>query len=127
MQPTMESYYNGNSNTNGNGYARIYNDYVNQPALLSAAANSNQLYYPMTSMFPSGANNQSAAALLQQVSKFKDEFSNCCTFLKEWAYNNGNYAQPMQQRSSAASTIHYSSQHGQQQIDHQVNINLHDC
>lgn len=39
---------------------------------------------------------------------------------KEWQYN-GNYGQPMQQqRSSAASTIHYSSQHGQQQLDHQV-------
>lgn len=71
MQPTMENYYNGNSNSNGNGYPRLYNDYVNQPALLSAAANSNQLYYPMASMFPSGANNnQSAAALLQQVSTF---------------------------------------------------------
>ncbi|KAI6183011.1 Protein grainyhead [Aphelenchoides bicaudatus] len=103
MQPTMENYYNGNSNSNGNGYPRLYNDYVNQPALLSAAANSNQLYYPMASMFPSANNNQSAATLLQQ----------------DWPYN-GNYGQPMQQqRSSAASTIHYSS-HGQQQLDHQL-------
>lgn len=72
MQPTMENYYNGNSNSNTNGYPRLYNEYVNQPSLLSAA-NANQLYYPtMASMFPTsttgGNNNQSTASLLQQVS-----------------------------------------------------------
>jgi hypothetical protein len=75
MQPTMENYYNtAVNNSNSNGYPRLYNDYVNQPSIISAAsANPNQLYYPMANMFPTNAansnvnNNQAAAALLQQV------------------------------------------------------------
>jgi hypothetical protein len=72
MQPTMENYYNSAANnSSANGYPRLYNDYVNQPSIISAASgNPNQLYYPMANMFPSNTNsnnNQAAAALLQQV------------------------------------------------------------